>query len=310
MKLLWTVCCLALRLGLTNCYVEDNGVNHEGARQVKEDIAGFPSSEESPMRADALVLENRRNENADARSLSESSGPQKTLFSKDETIRLESELVTDASVSVVWFQIRQADSQFRSYSGTQDSNSRYYVVLDDLNPGEYFWRVAVRTSVEYVFSPEYSFAIVGTYDERINVMGVELSGDILMQHPLFFRKLPKRRAFSVQSAHREPELFAYRTSCRINNRSNQVPHTTLNSYHSPRDNGSFHGPNTYTNIGINIVSHDGSRTNADIPDNDFSDDGSHTNANNWDDKPPFNDSQADRLPYSIVDKVTHRHRII
>ena len=158
MKLFWMVCCLALNLGLTISLVEDNVVNHEGTPYVNYNVEDSTSFDESRMRANELVSENRRN----VRFLSESAEPLTTLFSKDETVRLETELVTDASISVVWFQVRQEDTGFRSYSGTEKSNSRYYVVLDDLGPGEYYWRVAVRTSEQYVFSPEYSFTIEGT----------------------------------------------------------------------------------------------------------------------------------------------------
>jgi hypothetical protein len=88
---------------------------------------------------------------------------------------LESEFITDASVLGVWFQVRQDNTRFSSYSGTEEINSRYYVELDHLDPGEYYWRVAVRQNREYELSSEYSFTIDGTYDEFSNDMYVAAS---------------------------------------------------------------------------------------------------------------------------------------
>jgi hypothetical protein len=172
MRRLWTQCFLVLYLGLTNCYAEDHGVNDEVARNAKYN-AYSPSPDDSRAQADAAVVRNR----SKVRRVLVAVEPlTKSDFAKDEVVRLESDFVTDASPLGVWFQVRQDGSRFRSYSAKEGPNSRYFVEIDHLVPGKYYWRVSVRKSGEYDLSPEYSFTKDGTYNGLINMMEGATSG--------------------------------------------------------------------------------------------------------------------------------------
>ena len=150
-----------LHLSSTNCYMEDITVTHEGERKTLYDTDS-PVSDDPHNGGDVLALRNRRNDNLSVEFMPLSTEPfPKNRFSQGEIIRLETEVVTDASVSGVWFQVRQDSTRFISYSGIEGTNSRYSVELDHLDPGEYYWRVAVRKSREYELSSEFSFTVEG-----------------------------------------------------------------------------------------------------------------------------------------------------
>jgi hypothetical protein len=142
--------------------MEDITVTREVERKTKYDT-DLPFSDDPQSGGDVFALRNRRNDNLSIEfvRLSAESYP-KNRFSQGEVIRLESEVVTDASESGVWFQVRQDSTRFSSYSGLEETNSRYSVEIDHLDPGKYYWRVAVRKSREYELSSEYSFTIEGT----------------------------------------------------------------------------------------------------------------------------------------------------
>ena len=166
MRLLWIISFWLLQLDFTKSQVEDNGAYHENERKSKYNVDSPPSPMDSRRKGDASVLRNRRKNNVHGRRFLEAVEPlTKTNFEKDEIVRLESDFVADPSPLGVWFQVRQDGSRFRSYSAKEGSQSRYYVEIDHLVPGKYYWRVSVRKSGEYDLSPEYSFTVDGTYDD-------------------------------------------------------------------------------------------------------------------------------------------------
>ena len=152
--------------------MEDMSRKDEEERNTLEDTYSLVS-DDPQSGGDVLAFRNLRNDNLNVDFLRLLTEPvTKSRFSKGEVIRLESEFITDDSVLGVWFQVRQDNTRFSSYSGTEEINSRYYVELDHLDPGEYYWRVAVRKNREYELSSEYSFTIDGTYDKFSNGMYV------------------------------------------------------------------------------------------------------------------------------------------
>lgn len=78
------------------------------------------------------------------------------------SLRLESTVSTDASVSGVFFQVRQEGTRYRSYSAVKESGSTYSAVVDNLLAGDYTWRVAARKTRQYDFSEEFTFQVRGT----------------------------------------------------------------------------------------------------------------------------------------------------
>jgi hypothetical protein len=145
--------------------MEDMSGNHEDARKTLEDTYSLVS-DDPHSGGDVLAFRNLRNDNLNVDFLRLLTEPvTKSRFSKGEVIRLESEFITDDSVLGVWFQVRQDNTRFSSYSGTGESNSKFFVELDHLDPGEYYWRVAVRKSSGNELSSEYSFTIEGKCGE-------------------------------------------------------------------------------------------------------------------------------------------------
>jgi len=140
MRILWILCVVGFLVGLSNGDLHIHGDAHEGVRRVR-----------------ATTNKN------DLLHVKFAPGSFKLLklnkLSDDASYRLETNFVTTASVSGVWFQVRQEGSRYRSYSATKASKSKYYVEIDHLEPGGYEWRVAARKTREYDLSEEYRFRI-------------------------------------------------------------------------------------------------------------------------------------------------------
>jgi hypothetical protein len=169
MRSLWIVCLIGLYLCLPYGRAEPLGGSYE-------DPIGGPADEDLSLAQDfeqkghILALRNRRNDNMGITFLPGFSKQLRSNLTGDVSYRLETFLVTDAYLTAVWFQVRQDGTRFRSYTATESSTSKYGVEIDNLHPGEYFWRVAARKSRAYDFSPEYTFSIPGKCNSWSNIM--------------------------------------------------------------------------------------------------------------------------------------------
>jgi hypothetical protein len=165
-NMIWSlrwVCVLWLHLRFMNCSVEANRSAYPSYHHVTNDDAEDDASYDQDHRQ--LFFRNPRNDNKDIEFLRGTAGPASLSGEGTSVYRLDAVLYTDANLAGVWFQLRQEGTRFSSFTATSDSATKYFVELDDLRPGVYYWRVAVRKSTRYEYSPEYLFAVAGKHRE-------------------------------------------------------------------------------------------------------------------------------------------------